>query len=65
MNKRGQLDIGEFNPMAVAAGIVCGLAVFAMMGNTGTLQVGLFIRIFGLLLGAVAGYFVFNAIMNR
>lgn len=58
-----EFDIGELNPISIGAGILGGVIVFAMMGYAG--NVGMFFRILGLIFGTVAGYLVFNTIMNR
>ena len=58
-------DIGELNPIALAAGLIGGIAVFAMMGYTGDVQIGLFYKVLGLAAGAVAGYVAFSIIMNK
>lgn len=63
MNKRGQLD--ELNPISIAAGVIGGVAVLIIMGNTGEVKVGLIWKILGFIGGVAGGYFVFDRIMNK
>lgn len=64
-NNKAQFDMSELNPFSIIAGVICALVVFTMMGNTGTVKVGLIWRIGGLVLGAVGGYLIFDTILNR
>ena len=67
MNKKAQVEMFgmELNPMAIAAGLICGFIVMVMMGFTGKVQLGLFFKILGFVLGGILGYVVFNTIMNK
>ena len=65
MKKKAQIDFSEINPMSLAAGAVCGFIVMIMMGFTGKVQIGLVWKILGLIGGFIAGYLVFNTILNK
>jgi uncharacterized membrane protein YeaQ/YmgE (transglycosylase-associated protein family) len=62
MNNKGQfdfLDEFEFNPLSLAAGIVCGIITFFVTSQT---SMGLFYKIIVFTLGLIIGYIVFDKI---